>query len=206
MMCTPKQPRIILTIGDSNGAAKGGWVVQLKQLMPEAKIINKSISGNTIGFDNNGKEELNTLKMIETYLSEAETEAALKPIDLILINLGTNDCKAVFDSQQADVPENMRKLVSYIQNYPFKSSSPNIIIVSPTPYGPDSIMLEKYHGGDNRVKALVPQFQQIAQETGCGFINIYNALKPVYEQYSPDGMHMKAEGQIRIAKIIKEQI
>ncbi|HRQ29860.1 MAG TPA: prolyl oligopeptidase family serine peptidase, partial [Saprospiraceae bacterium] len=49
----------ILTIGDSNGASEYGWPVQLKKLMPFSNIINVSIAGNTIGFDNLGQEKLN---------------------------------------------------------------------------------------------------------------------------------------------------
>ena len=206
MTACNNQPTSILIIGDSNGAAKDGWVVQLSKLNPDVTFINKSISGNTIGFDNNGMENLNTLRMIETYLQEAEKEAAGKPINLVLINLGTNDCKAVFDERQKEVPENLTKLISFIQNYPFKNKKPQITIVSPPPYGPDSIMLEKYRGGDLRVHALVPQFEQIAIDMGCGFINIYDELKPIYNQYSPDGVHMKAEGQKLIARTIQKHI
>jgi lysophospholipase L1-like esterase len=203
MVACSNQPTLILTIGDSNGAAQDGWVVQLTKLCPEISIINKSISGNTIGFDNNGRENLNALRMIETYLQEAEKEAGPNPIDLVLINLGTNDSKAVFDDRKTEVPQNLTKLISFIQNYSFQNIRPAITIVSPPPYGPDSIMKEKYHGGNKRVRALVPQFEQIAQNMGCGFINIYDVLKPVYDQYSPDGVHMKAEGQLLIAQTIK---
>lgn len=55
----------ILAIGDSNGQNKGGWVDQLKKMMPESNIVNLSESGRTIGFDNNGRERLNALKNIE---------------------------------------------------------------------------------------------------------------------------------------------
>jgi len=51
----------VLAIGDSNGAKEYGWVDQLKKVHFEDFIYNTSISGNTIGFNNNDQEKLNTL-------------------------------------------------------------------------------------------------------------------------------------------------
>ena len=91
-----KHNKILLTIGDSNGAAKDGWVNKLREIRSQDVIFNVSVSGNTIGFDNNGYEQLNTLKNIDRYLSETTDHTGGKPIDVILIGLGTNDCKAGF--------------------------------------------------------------------------------------------------------------
>ena len=68
----------ILTIGDSNGTFDYSWPQQLKKLLPFSTIINKSVSGNTIGFDNLGRMELNTLKNINRYLDEAFKEAGTR--------------------------------------------------------------------------------------------------------------------------------
>lgn len=77
----------ILAIGDSNGQNKGGWVDQLKKMMPESNIVNLSESGRTIGFDNNGRERLNALKNIDAYLDKAQVEK--KRYDYIIVCLGT---------------------------------------------------------------------------------------------------------------------
>ncbi len=194
-----------LTIGDSNGASEHGWVVQLQKIYPDVRIINRSISGNTIGFDNNGDIGLNTLRKIDQYLATAVKDAKPEKIDKILICLGTNDCKAVFADSLAKVPDNMRQLIVKIRSF-YNESSPEIIIVSPPPYGPDRILKEKYHGGDSRVKVLTFLLRALAKEMNCGFVDIYSVLEPVYEQYAPDGVHMKAEGQMIIAKTIQDYL
>jgi lysophospholipase L1-like esterase len=84
----------ILTIGDSNGAFEGSWVEKLKQAHDGYLIYNTSVSGNTIGFNNNNKTSLNTLLNVDRYLDEADDY--LDGLDDIIIMLGTNDCKAVF--------------------------------------------------------------------------------------------------------------
>ena len=142
----PARTQTLLTIGDSNGASAHGWVVQLQNSMPDARIINRSFSGNTIGFDNNGQAKLNTLRNIDNYITTAINEAKPQSIDKILICLGTNDCKAVYADSQAQVPLNMRKLITVIRER-LNGNTPAIIIISPPPYGPDSILPDKYKGG-----------------------------------------------------------
>lgn len=199
--------RILLTIGDSNGASDDGWVQQLKLLRPDYVIVNRSIGGNTIGFDNNGDERLNTLRNILRYLEEAEAEVKGKSIDHILIGLGTNDCKNVFEPQRHEVPENLAVLIENIQRYSFRGGQvPHITILSPPPYGPDSLMLKKYHGGDACVFSLLPEFEQVARSKGADFVDVYHPLKPDYDELALDGVHMSAEGQRRLAEIVLQNL
>lgn len=193
----------ILTIGDSNGAHADGWVTQLRKVLPAATIINQSVSGNTIGFDNLGHESLNTLKNIDRYIKCASDSLNGKTFDYVIVCLGTNDCKAEFANRQKEVIQNMNILVTKIENHPaFKVKKPHFIMVSPPPYGDDKMLLEKYKGGDKRVSALIQPFHQIATRHHWKFIDIYKMLRPDFNNLTPDGIHMKAEGQMRIARMI----
>jgi lysophospholipase L1-like esterase len=93
-----------LAIGDSHGAVETGWVNQLQKLRPADSIMNVAVSGNTIGFDNLGRESLNELKNIQNQLLIANEYP--HSIDYFIVMLGTNDCKAVFDSMQTEIPVN----------------------------------------------------------------------------------------------------
>ena len=194
----------ILTLGDSNGAAKHGWVNQLKELRTNDVIVNASISGNTIGFDNLNSTRLNTLKMLESYLQQGIENAG--NIDKVIILLGTNDCKAVFDDQLKQVPKNLEQLITAIQNSDKFEKVPEIIVVSPPPYGPDEIILEKYKGGSGRVEYLSTAFRKVAQKMNVEFVDIHSPLKPVITVLSEDGVHLSEEGQKIIAKIINTKI
>lgn len=202
-----EQTRTIVTVGDSNGASEHGWVAQLRKLRPQDLIINKSISGNTVGFDNRGQKRKNTLRNINQYLHSSEIQAGGRRIDEVIINLGTNDCKAVFDDRISEIPKHMSRLIEMIRDFSYASSSaPRITIVSPPPYGPDSVLKEKYHGGDGRVRRLIPGLKTVADKHGIAFVNIYDTLKPDYTELSPDGVHMEAAGQKRIARQISAQL
>lgn len=195
------QTRTIVTVGDSNGASEHGWVAQLRKLRPQDLIINQSISGNTFGFDNRGQQSKNTLRNILHYLRRAEIEAGGRPLDEIIINLGTNDCKAVFDDRVSEIPEHMDRLIEMIRGFAYaRPSAPRITIVSPPPYGPDSVLKDKYHGGDVRVRRLILELKRVAHKHGIAFVNIYDTLKPDYAELAPDGVHMEAAGQKTIAR------
>jgi lysophospholipase L1-like esterase len=200
-----EKPLKIFTLGDSNGALPFGWVNQLKNLRPNDTIFNISISGNTIGFNNNGRSSLNTLSNIGSYMDKALTK--LGKIDRIIIMLGTNDCKAVFKDSLSLVPENMRKLIQEIKlKSKLNKSRPVIFIVSPPPFGSDEMLEEKYKGGMERITKLNEQLARIAGEENVYFINTYQILFPVFKNLTTDGVHLNSDGQKMIALIIQENI
>ncbi len=195
----------ILTIGDSNGAGQGKWPEKLAaRLGGGYRIINNSQSGRTIGFDNLGKESLNTVKQINKILNDACSAAGNQAgFDRILICLGTNDCKACFDDRQSEVTKNLEKLVKSIleYNYP-RGKKPEVTIISPPPYGKKATNSSKYKDGDKKVKALVPQFEELSKKLRCGFINIYAPMLPDAEKLSIDGVHFTDEGYTVMADLI----
>ncbi|MDO6437790.1 GDSL-type esterase/lipase family protein [Cyclobacterium sp. 1_MG-2023] len=195
----------ILTIGDSNGAIENGWVNQLSKVKFDDFIYNTSISGNTIGFNNNGQEKLNTLLNVDRYMNEADK--TLNGLDKVLIMLGTNDCKAVFEPRKNEVPENMDKLLKQIKSHTvYLKYKPQIFVISPPPCGEDHMMKEKYHGSSERVKALVPKFKNVAEINDCAYIDIFTTLAPQWASLAKDGIHPEEDGQVLISKIIAKQI
>lgn len=199
-------PKILVAIGDSNGASEHGWVVQLTELRKDDSILNFSVPGNTIGFDNLGQHRLNTLRNIETYLDSAYS--AHQKVDMFIVLLGTNDCKAVFDDRQDEVVTNLDSLITSIRDLATSrySDHPGILIVSPPPYGPDSVLIEKYKGGDERVRALLPEYEILAKQTDSHFADVYEPLKNDFMSYSSDGVHLSADGQMIIAQAIDQKL
>ena len=195
----------ILTIGDSNGALPFGWVYQLRQIRTNDTIFNISISGNTIGFNNNGRASLNTLSNIEGYMEKAY--AKLGHIDRIIFMIGTNDCKSVFKDSLLVVPDNMKKLIAEVKKITkLHKNMPVIYIVSPPPFGPDELVGEKYAGGMDRVSQLNKNLELIAKEESVIFINTCQILEPVFKQLTSDGVHLNTAGQKMIALIIQENL
>ena len=197
----------ILTIGDSNGAGPDGWPEQLKKLELHSTIINRSVSGNTIGFDNLGQSSLNTLKNIEKYMGDAYKQLGTdREFDYILINLGTNDTKVIFKDQQKEVSENMSLLIQKIKAYIKRENKklPQICIITPSPMDEEKIVKEKYGGGDERIQKNNLQFKKIALENHVGFINTYPELKIDFSTKTSDGVHLDPKAQFKMATIIAD--
>jgi lysophospholipase L1-like esterase len=195
----------ILTIGDSNGAMPEGWVTQLKKVRLNDTIFNISISGNTIGFYNNGRKSLNTLANIDDYMDKAY--ARLGKIDIIIMMIGTNDCKSVFKDSLSVVPGNMKKLIDEIELAArMHKGKPLIFIVSPPPFGTDELVGEKYAGGLDRVTQLNDKLAEIAKDEKIQFIDTFHILLPVFNTLTADGVHLNPDGQMMIARIIQENL
>ena len=195
----------ILAIGDSNGEFDFGWVAQLQKIRSNDTIVNTAISGNTIGFDNLDRKELNTLRNIDSFMEKGS--AKLKGMDAIVIMLGTNDCKAVFANRLKQVPKNMKKLISKIKDHPvYKEYQPEIFMVSPPPFGPPEMLIAKYEGGEKRIEYLRKKFKKIAKRENCVFVDIYSEIKSTFKDITSDGIHLTPEGQKQIAEFISSEI
>jgi lysophospholipase L1-like esterase len=199
----------ILTIGDSNGALAYGWPSQIKNLLPDATLINRSISGNTIGFDNNDQVKLNTLKNIDRYLEEAFKELGDgKKFDYIVMVLGTNDTKTVFENRQKEVSENIILLIHKIKDYitSHNMTLPKICIVTPSPMDEEKADKVKYGGGDGRIQMNNIEFKRIAKENKIDFLDTYSLLKSGFSQNTLDGVHLVEKAQIQVATEIVKYI
>lgn len=203
--CASEKSKRLLIIGDSNGAMPNNWVVQLHKLRPADTICNLSISGNTIGFKNNGQDTLNTLQNIDGYLLRGEK--ALGAIDMIIFLIGTNDCKAVYDSLQKEVPLNLEKLVLRTVDYFMKRRNvPEILLITPPPMAADSLLTEKYKGGEERIRNLIPAFREVAERNSLLFVNIHDSLAGNLQALNADGVHLNEAGYKKVGEIINRSI
>jgi lysophospholipase L1-like esterase len=173
-------------------------------MLPNVTMINNSKSGRTIGFDNLGSKELNALTQIDTYLAAAEKQTPSGKYDYIILCLGTNDTKKEFADRQNEVVANFDKLLSRIERHKIARRS-KLIFVTPPPMGTRN-MEEKYAGGNERLSGLVPQLMTIASRHGFQVIDVYHPLLRVFDAYTPDGVHMVAEGQKIIASKIVDHL
>ncbi|MEJ6979463.1 GDSL-type esterase/lipase family protein [Pedobacter sp. P351] len=183
----------ILTLGDSNGSYIHSWPEQLKLAMPNAEVFNISKSGRTIGFLNLGDSTLNSLAVIENNLKMAAEHTKSRPYDFILLQLGTNDGKAVFANRQKEVPKNLEKLIIKIQTSSYETiRKAKIVIISPPPYGLKAEATEKYAGGDKRMKTMSRAFMKIASRNNCLFVNGFRTPGLNMETMTDDGLHLDA--------------
>lgn len=188
-----EKPLNILTLGDSNGSFPHSWPEQIRLALPKAQVFNISKSGRTIGFVNNGNTELNSLLVLDENLKKAAEFTQERAYDFIVIELGTNDAKAVFADQQQEVSANLEKLIKQIKSsaYPVISQA-RIVIISPPPYGSKAEAQAKYQGGGKRVQEMSTAFSKIAKRNNCLFVNGFKTPGLDIETMTADGLHLDA--------------
>lgn len=187
----PQKQLNILTLGDSNGTFPHSWPKQLGLALPNARIFNISKSGRTIGFVNNGDSSLNSLLVIDENLKKAAEFTKDRPFDFIVLELGTNDGKAVFADRQNEVPVNLERLLQKIKgaDYPAINQA-KIIVIAPPPYGAKAEATEKYAGGGKRVENMSKSFAAIAKRNGCLFVNGFETPGLDINTMTADGLHL----------------
>jgi pimeloyl-ACP methyl ester carboxylesterase len=143
----------ILTIGDSNGAAPDGWVAQLRSLRFGDVVINASVPGNTIGFDNLDNPALNTLRNIDSILAQRLKTAG--PIDQIAILPGTNDRKAVFADRVRRSWRTWKTSAGHPGARGLRAHPPQLLVVGTPPMGPED-RLGRSIAADRRGSSSTP--------------------------------------------------
>ena len=64
----------------------------------------------------------------------------------------------------------MEVLITRIKNYCFKQAiQPNVIVMSPPPYGNDKLLEKKYEGGEKRVKHIAKKYSRLAKKNNFIF-------------------------------------
>ncbi|MEJ6982200.1 GDSL-type esterase/lipase family protein [Pedobacter sp. P351] len=193
------KPLNIFTLGDSNGTFSHSWPNQIRRALPNAQVFNISKSGRTIGFVNNGDSTLNSLLVIDENLKKAAQHTKDRPFDFIVLELGTNDAKAVFADRQHSVPGNLDKLIKKIKGCGYTSiSKAKIVIISPPPYGVKAEVQEKYKGGAKRVKKMSKTFKKIAKRNDCLFVNGFKTPGLDINTMTADGLHLDAVGSRKL--------
>lgn len=129
----------ILCFGDSNTyglipntSGRYDWGIRWTSLLDESvrdkgyRVVEEGLCGRTSIFDDPLRDGRNGYKLITTLL---ETH---KPIDTVILMLGTNDCKIFYDANATVIGKGIERIVDKIYNV---DSSIKVLIVSPIHLG-----------------------------------------------------------------------
>lgn len=202
----------IMCFGDSNTygfiAGSGGrygesvrWTRLLqKKLGYSYYVIEEGLNGRTTAFDDPDSKYMNASEYIEMCVSTH------KPLDLVIIMLGTNDVKTRYGATAKDIAEGMAKLIRIIRDQ--GTVVKEILVVSPIHIS-DNILQSEYcdsFGGLEGVKLskeISGEYAKLAAEFGCHFLDAAEYA----EADNKDAIHLdiKAHGNLADAMYDKIQ-
>ena len=107
------------------------WTSVLQKALGHGvRVIAEGLNGRTTAYDDHlGDCERNGVKLLPTIL------ATHKPIDLVIIMLGTNDLKRGIQGTAIGATSGAKRLVKQVQKHDwgFEFEEPEILIVAPPP-------------------------------------------------------------------------
>lgn len=207
----------IICFGDSNthgyNAENAGarfdetqrWTCLLQQhLGEEYLVLEEGLNGRTTCFEDPMFEGLKGLDYLVPCL------ITHKPVDLLVIMLGTNDTKERFGVTAECIALGLKRLVDKAKAVEecWANSKPEILIVTPQNIGREIVNTEVYpvmgYGCAEKSEKLAVEYAKIAELTGCHYLDanqvIAAAPNPV------DYMHLTAEAHAQLAAALNKKI
>ena len=180
------------------------WPMVLQNLLGDNyRIIEEGQNGRTIATDDPSEGEKNGLNYILPCMESH------MPFDLLIIMLGTNDCKRKFSYAAMDVAGEMQRFLEKVLSYNrFRcQNSFKVLLMSP-PYisaAMKTSWLGDSFGFENacRVSKDLPDwYRQLATMYQCEY---FDAAEHCFVS-DKDGCHLDAENQVRLGRAVYERI
>ena len=202
----------VLCFGDSNTWGYNGengtrfpWGVRWTSLLQEkfdkehgnVRIIEEGLVGRTTVFEDPLRDGRKGTALFPTIL---ETHA---PVDVIVLMLGTNDCKTIFKASAKVIGAGIVRLLEQAKRLVPEAE---ILLVSPILLGED-VWKEEFDPefSEESVvvsKTLAAEYAELAEKYGCRFLDAASVAVPG----KADQEHMDAESHGRLADAVYEKI
>ena len=161
-------------------------------------IAEAGLSGRTTVWDDplepykNGRELL-----LPTLLTH-------KPLDLVIVMLGTNDLKDRFAASGREIAEGAGQLADDIAGSGCgpDGAAPACLLVCPPPLGLMGQFAEEFEGAPARHDELRAQLPRVAEERSCAFFD----AGTVISTSDVDGVHLDEEAHTRLGTAVAARV
>ena len=168
------------------------------------RVVEEGLNGRTTMFDCFMEEHRNGLKAIDVCLLTA------MPVDLVILMLGTNDSKRVFDKPPFVIAHGVQRLIGRVTGggygYGPGGRTPEILIVSPirmTEGVYTSWLSDEFDAKSvERCGQLAPHLERVAAQNGAHFLDAGAFISAD----ASDGIHMNADGHAKLAELLYRKI
>ena len=114
-----------------------------------------------------------------------------RPLDVVVIMLGTNDCQTRFHSSAFDISRSVERLVRDVRSSDAgpDGSAPAVLVISPVPVEEVGLFAPLFSGGATKSRALSPLLADMAARHGVHFADAGD-----WADVDPaEGVHLSAE-------------
>lgn len=207
-MTRPVVPSIeILAFGDSNTYgqiplagrydAATRWPGVLKRLLGETVLVTEEgLPGRTFAVEDPHQPGAAGLPVLAPVLMSHG------PLDLLIVMLGTNDCKMRLGRSPAQIAADAARLMETAKALSCWRSKPEILLVAPAPIADDfhhtPFVEEMGEGCVEKSLALGTLLAKTAQQQTVSFLD--SSTLPGVEVSQTDGIHLSAAAHLALAE------
>ncbi|MBP5325122.1 MAG: SGNH/GDSL hydrolase family protein [Pseudobutyrivibrio sp.] len=200
----------VLCFGDSNtyGLKPDGsgrfekterWTGVLSEMLghQDYEVIEEGLVGRTTVFEDSTRQGRNGSKLLPILLESHG------PVDTVVVMLGTNDCKAVYNASPKLIARGAEILLRQIRD---NNSAAKILLLSPIHLG-ETVWKEEYDPEFDEKSVLTSKelkavFAKLAEEFDCMFLAASDVAKPS----ETDQEHLDAKGHLALANAIYKKL
>lgn len=202
--------RTVLCYGDSNtwgyDPSTGGrylrdarWPGVLRRELGEGyEVIEEGLNGRTTVWD----DPIEGYKNGRTYLIPClQTH---KPIDLVVVLLGTNDLKMRFSVSAFDIANGAGVLVDVVKQSAAGPSgqAPQVLLIAPPPVALLTDFAEMFEGAEAKSVRFAEHYRRVAAERGCTFLD----AGEVIVSSDLDGIHLEGGEHAKLGEAVARKV
>ncbi len=162
-------------------------------------VIEAGLNGRTTGSQDPGTPGRNGVETLASLLDD------YKPLNLVIVMLGTNDMKCVFDLTPKVIAEHAGTLITMIRNSNTGAAlrAPKVLLLSP----PAILSLPAasqpmFIGAIDKSKQLPGEYEAIAEYCGSHYFN----AAAIVSGSQVDGVHLDKSAHRKLARALVEQV
>jgi lysophospholipase L1-like esterase len=163
---------------------------------PGYEIIEEGLNGRTTVWE----DPIEGYKNGYSYLIPClETH---RPLDLVILMLGTNDLKKRFDVPAFDIAEGAGVLVGVVQKSAagHNGSDPPVLLMAPPPVAKLTAFAEMFEGAEQKSRRLGEHYRRMAQQSSCAFLDTASVI----HSSDVDGIHFDISEHRKLGLAVAE--
>lgn len=167
-------------------------------LGPEYQVIEEGLNGRTTVWNDpiegykNGHDYL--IPCLETH----------RPIDLVILMLGTNDLKKRFSVSAFDIANSAGVLVGVIANSAAGPGgvAPHVLLMAPPPVAALSEFAEMFEGSQEKSLKFGMHYRRVAEERACHFLDTGDLI----HSSNLDGIHFEPGDHRKLGEAVANEV
>lgn len=162
------------------------------------RVVEEGLNARTTVFDDPVEPGRNGRTLLSACL------CFHRPVDLVVLMLGTNDVKARFAATARDVAAGAAMLVDDVLRNRCgpDGAPPRVLLVCPPPLGRLTSFADDFAGGAEKSRELPERYADVAARLGCGFLDAGSAIR----SSDVDGIHLDADQHAVLGRVVAERV